>query len=161
MEKELRRSQVSLVTLGSGVILFGVWSVIKSLLYFQTGLFNDLDKQVEPELLPTIKFITIALVALIVLVDLGFRLKIGRRARAEGMGRRQKSGYLILAVLIVLVNLAVEVFSLYNLVNNGLAEQSAFESTVTLVVDLSANILLIELIVTALHVRKLRAMSEG
>ena len=102
MEKKLRRSQVSLVTLGFGVILFGVWSVIKSLLYFRTGLFDDLDTQVEPEQLLFVKLVTVAFVALIVFADLGFRLKIGLSARAEGMGRRQKSGYLVPAALIVL-----------------------------------------------------------
>ena len=82
MEKKLRRSQVSLVTLGAGVILFGLWSVIKSLLYFRTGLFDDLDTQVEPEQLLLVKLITVGLVALIVFADLGFRLKLGLCARA-------------------------------------------------------------------------------
>ena len=161
MEKELRRKQVTLVTLGTGVILFGVWSVVKSLLYFRTNLFADLDTQVEPELLPYIKLATVVIVALFVLADLGIRLKIGRRARAEGMGRRQKSGYLVLAVLIVLFNLAVELFSIYFVVKKGLSGQSYIEYAVSMLVDLSSTVLLIELIVTVLRVRKLSALSEG
>ena len=160
MEKELRRKQVTLVTLGTGVILFGVWSVVKSLLYFRTNLFADLDTQAEPELLPYM-LATVVIVALFVLADLGIRLKIGRRARAEGMGRRQKNGYLILAALIVLFNLAVELFSIYFVVKNGLSGQSHIEYAVSMLVDLSSTVLLIELIVTVLRVRKLRALSEG
>ena len=161
MEKELRRKQVTLVTLGTGVILFGVWSVVKSLLYFRTNLFADLDTQVEPELLPYIKLATVVIVALFVLADLGIRLKIGRRARAEGMGRRQKNGYLILAALIVLVNIIVDVLGVYYMVKNGVPEQSGLDYIVSVLVDLSSTVLLAELIVTALRVRKLRAMSEG
>ena len=161
MEHELRRRQVTLVTLGTGVILFGVWSVVKSLLYFRTNLFADLDTQVEPELLPYIKLATVVIVALFVLADLGIRLKIGRRARAEGMGRRQKNGYLILAGLIVLVNIIGDLLGVYYIVKNGVPEQSGLDYVVSVLVDLSSTILLAELIITALRVRKLRAMSEG
>lgn len=161
MEKKLRRSQVTLVTLGTGVILFGVWSVVKSLLYFRTGLFSDLDTQVEPELLPYIKLAVVVIVALFVLADLGIRLKIGRRARAEGMGRRQKNGYLILAALIVLVNIIGDLLGVYYIVKNGVPEQSGLDYVVSVLVDLSSTVLLAELIVTVLRVRKLRAMSEG
>ena len=161
MEKKLRRSQVTLVTLGTGVILFGVWSVVKSLLYFRTGLFTGLDTQVEPELLPYIKLAVVVIVALFVLADLGIRLKIGRRARAEGMGRRQKNGYLILAALIVLVNITGDLLGVYYIVENGVPEQSGLDYVVSVLVDLSSTVLLAELIVTALRVRKLRAMSEG
>ena len=161
MEHELRRRQVTLVTLGTGVILFGVWSVVKSLLYFRTNLFKDLDTQVEPELLPYIKLFTVVIVALFVLADLGIRLKIGRRARAEGMGRRQKNGYLILAALIVLVNITGDLLGVYYIVKNGVPEQSGLDYVVSVLVDLSSTILLAELIITVLRVRKLRAMSEG
>ena len=161
MEKELRRKQVTLVTLGTGVILFGVWSVVKSLLYFRTNLFKDLDTQVEPELLPYIKLATVVIVALFVLADLGIRLKIGRRARAEGMGRRQKNGYLILAALIVLVNITGDLLGVYYIVKNGVPEQSGLDYVVSVLVDLSSTILRAELIITVLRVRKLRAMSEG
>ena len=160
MEKKLRRSQVTLVTLGTGVILFGVWSVVKSLLYFRTNLFADLDTQVEPELLPYM-LATVVIVALFVLADLGIRLKIGRRARAEGMGRRQKNGYLILAALIVLVNITGDLLGVYALVKYGISEQSGLEYVVSVLVDLSSTVLLAELIITVLRVRKLRAMSEG
>ena len=160
MEKELRRKQVTLVTLGTGVILFGVWSVVKSLLYFRTNLFADLDTQAEPELLPYM-LATVVIVALFVLADLGIRLKIGRRARAEGMGRRQKNGYLILAALIVLVNITGDLLGVYYIVKNGVPEQSGPDYIVSGLVDLSSTILLAELIITVLRVRKLRAMSEG
>ena len=160
MEQELRRRQVTLVTLGTGVILFGVWSVVKSLLYFRTNLFADLDTQVEPELLPYM-LATVVIVALFVLADLGIRLKIGRRARAEGMGRRQKNGYLLLAALIVLVNITGDLLGVYYIVKNGVPEQSGPDYVVSVLVDLSSTVLLAELIVTALRVRKLRAMSEG
>ena len=161
MEKELRRKQVTLVTLGTGVILFGVWSVVKSLLYFRTNLFNDLDTQIEPKLLPYVKLAVVVIVALFVLADMGIRLKIGRRARAEGMGRRQKNGYLILAALIVLVNIIGDLLGVYALVKYGVSEQSGPDYIVSVLVDLSSTALLAELIVTVLRVRKLRAMSEG
>ena len=161
MEKELRRKQVTLVTLGTGVILFGVWSVVKSLLYFRTNLFNDLDTQIEPKLLPYVKLAVVVIVALFVLADMGIRLKIGRRARAEGMGRRQKNGYLILAALIVLVNIIGDLLGVYYIAKNGVPEQSGLDYIVSVLVDLSSTVLLAELIVTVLRVRKLRAMSEG
>ena len=61
----------------------------------------------------------------------------------------------------MLFNLAVELLSISFVVKNGLSGQSYIEYAVSMLVDLSSTVLLIELIVTVLRVRKLSALSEG
>ena len=62
---------------------FSVFPAITAGYAAPDGLFADLDTQIEPKLLPYVKLATVVIVALFVLADLGIRLKIGRRARAE------------------------------------------------------------------------------
>ena len=148
MEKKLRRSQVSLVTLGAGVILFGLWSVIKSLLYVNIHFAASFPNTTEG-------------------CHFCFVLKILTKGRFYNLmflqlfPTRIHNLKIVIAALIVLFNLAVELFSIYFVVKNGLSGQSYIEYAVSMLVDLSSTVLLIELIVTVLRVRKLSALSEG
>ncbi len=161
METELRRNEISLVTLGTGVLLFGVWSVVKILLYLRTEAFASLENSVSHEELLFVKILSFVILALLLLIDFGIRLKIGRAARAEGMGCRQKNTYLYLTVLLMLVNLFLDGFGIFFAVTVGLGGHSYVDFAVSLLVDLSVTVLLAELIITVRRVRKLRALLEG
>ena len=51
METELRRDQISLYTLGTGIILFGAWSVVKALLFLQAKPIAELDLPDDPKIM--------------------------------------------------------------------------------------------------------------
>lgn len=161
METELRRKQISLVTLGTGTILFGGWSVLRGLLYFWQGPTIDFGDYTDPRMALTVKIVFFLIVALLMLADSGLRIYIGRAARAEGMRGKTSRLYLVLAAVLLATSLSGDVYSLYALFAGKLADQSRLELLVSLLVDLTSSILLAELIVTARRIRKLRALSEG
>ena len=102
----LRRDENTLTVVGSGVILFGVWTVVKMVLqeinrfpefmaelgvdeleFEETGLA---DMGLDPNLLAMAVAFTVVII--VYLMDLGLRVFVGLSARAEKSksGRRQK-----------------------------------------------------------------------
>jgi hypothetical protein len=161
MEKELRRSQINLGTLGTGILLFGGWSALRALLYIWAGPAIDLELEIDdPEVIRIVVWLAIAFVVILALVGFGLRVYICRAARAESMGRTQKNTYLWLAGILLLIDSFSAVYSLYNVLTDGLTDRSRLDYTVSSLVDLSSLILLAELIVTARRVKRLRALSE-
>lgn len=161
METQMRRCRVTLVTLGTGIILFSAWSIIKTfLLTYAAASFDELDISGPGELL-AVKLLYALFVGVFLLLTVGLRLRVGLSARAEGLGKRKKSGYLILAVLIVLLNLAFNTISLYYAFTQGLGEETAAEFVVGFTIDLTSDVLLIEMLLTVCRLRRLCARTEG
>lgn len=161
METQLRRNQIALVTLGTGTILFGVWSVIKTVLYLLAGPSLDSALEGDPSLTPIIKFFIFLILSLLMLIDLSLRLFVGRAARAEGMGKKPKSAYLYLAGLLLAFSAVVDLYSLYSFFTGTLKNQSGLDYAVSMLVELNSLVLLAGLIVTGRRVRKLRGQTEG
>ena len=139
MEIELRRRRINLMTLGSGVIAFGVWSVLKTFLYIWV------DSYVFE--FPDIHF--------------ALRAYIGLSARSVGMGKKKSRVYIILAAMILASSVVSWVLMLMNHTLNRMANQSAMDYYVSLFVELSSAAMLAEMIYTALRVRKLEKLLEG
>lgn len=161
MEKELRRNQISLVTFGTGVILLGVWSVLKTVLYVLAGPPLDLGEETDPTAILVTKIVFFALLGILIAADILLRLYIGRSARAEGLGRPQKSRYLYLTGFIFAINLAGIGYSLYTAFTAGLGDQSRLDFIASCLVDSVSTGLLLRLILAAKRVKKLRRALEG
>jgi hypothetical protein len=104
MERELRKSQNILVVLGYGVIMFGAWSLFKSILTctLDFGYINEMissgitaadmeGMNISREaMVHVVEFIVIAIVLIISLVDTAIRIKVGLcRGRGQGKEERQ------------------------------------------------------------------------
>ena len=161
METELRRKQISLYTLGTGIILFGAWSVVRALLVLQAKPIAELDLPDDPKIMLLTKILFFIILGLFLLASFCCRLYIGLSARAEVTGNVKKNFYLYLSVLIFLINILAFLFSLYFFFTNRLGEYDTPDYFVTLLVDLTSNFLLARLIFTVRRVRKLRKLSEG
>lgn len=161
MKTELRRHQVNLVTLGSGTILLGGWTVLKTLLYLWMGTMLDPENTLSPGMLTLVKLILSVVFSLFTLAAFGVRLYVGRAAQREGMGTPQKNTYLFLAALILLIDCVSILYSAYAFFAGNLAEQSRLDFVVSSVVDMTSVALLTDMIVTARRIRKLRAELEG
>jgi len=103
METELRRWRSNLGSLGSGVIVFTVWELIRpiliSLLVQKTS--NPAPAAVTvPELSPALVIIVIIAVLVLAILNILLRFHIGRAARAEAAGKRKGSAYVVFAFLI-------------------------------------------------------------
>ena len=149
MQTELIKHRHTLAVVGMGAIAFGIWSLIKSILYFVlvepifktiSSNYDDLsNSKYEAWVLVAITF---ALVVLFVLIDMLLRWKVGRKAMAVSRGEREPGvGFFILSSILLLMDMA--------------------ELISTLLVDFTSVVMLIEMIVAAVMIRKLtKAISD-
>ena len=157
MEVEIRKNRISLVTLGTGIMFFGGWSVVRGILYFwaQPSYFSDLDE--DPESAMLILVFSWIIIGVILLFDLFLHIYIGRAARAEGKGEQPKKAYLIFAGVILVINAAAAFFSLNQVITVGLESQSGMEFAASLLMDFTSSGMMAELLVTAKRLRKQQA----
>ena len=161
METELRRKQISLYTLGTGIILFGAWNVVRAFLILQAKPIAEFDLPDDPKTMLFAKILFFIIFGLFLLASFSFRLYIGLSARAEGIGGKKKYFYLHLSVVIFLINILAFLFSLYFFLTNRVGDYDTLDYLVTLLVDLTSNFLLARLIFTVRRVRKLRKLLGG
>ena len=154
-ESELRRGQNTLFILGGGVITFGVWSVVKMIMYFALDPakyfhFDDIPQEYR---LLAMAF-AYGIIALIVGLDVGLRFYVGLSARAEARGKKKSRAYIVVAALMAAGNLLIFLGALF------LAASAAniLDTAVSTIVDITAQITLIELVLTARRVQRLRKL---
>ena len=165
----LRRDENTLTVVGSGVILFGVWTVVKMVLqeinrfpefmaelgvdelgFEETGLA---DLGLDPNLLAMAVAFTVVII--VYLMDLGLRVFVGLSARAEGRGRPQGRLYLILAgLLLVLSGLS---FVSYVITYFSHSEY-VVDADAAILVELTSFITLLQMIISAVRVKRARRM---
>ena len=161
MEIELRRRRINLSTLGAGVVAFGVWNVLKTMLYIFTSPVNFVVVDDAGEYGAVVSLIFYVLLGLLLALDLSLRLYIGLSARAEGRGRRKGSGYIIAAAVLFAMTAAYYVAAWVTHSNTRLENQAALDYYVSMFVDITAMIMLGDLLYTALRARKLEKQMEG
>ena len=167
----LRRDENTLTVVGSGVILFGVWTVVKMVLqeinrlpefmaelgadelgFEETGLA---DMGLDPNLLAMAVAFTVVII--VFLMDLALRVFVGLSARAEGRGRPQGRLYLILAgLLLVLSGLS---FVSYVITYFSHSEY-VVDADAAILVELTSFITLLQMIISAVRVRRARRMEK-
>lgn len=160
MEKELRRSQSNLRILGTGVIAFTLWVVLKSALVLL--LVSDRAPQTDGAAEMTAGawvFVAVLLSVAVLLVLL--RLYLGFSARAEGMGKPRGRTYVVLAFVFFSFQILLFVLTLLQLLIAGLMEQSLLEFAASLLLEISSMVTMGEMAFTAVKVRKLRARKAG
>ena len=125
-EVKLRRFGNLLTVSGLGVIAFGVWNVLKMILVFvmQRDMIEAIFAEISANAL--IKYITIAIIAAIMLLDFLIRLFVGLSARAEGFGKKKGVAYIVFAVLLVLGSVSSLVLAFSGKEGgNGLADEKS------------------------------------
>ena len=154
IERHLRKSQNNLVVIGYGVIAFGLWSVIKIVLY--TALNTDIN-MISAEG-GTVSVVLFWIMMFILLAfGLSLRLYVGFSAVYEGRGRKKRFGYIILALLLALTSFALVAA---NLAAFG-SDESPGKTVVTIIVEASSSIMLIEMAIFAVRVKRLgRKLAE-
>ena len=164
METELRRCRSNLSILGSGVIVFTVWELIRpiliSLLVQKTSDAAPADVSV-PELPLELVVLLIAAILALAVLDLLLRFHIGRSARAEAAGKRKGNAYVVFAFLIFgfqAIGLLVTVIQLFRA---GLMESSILDTAASLLVELGSTVIMGELAFTAVKVKKLSKPDIG
>lgn len=147
-----RRNQNTLVVLGTGVILFGFWGIVKIIAQillgfqlFEPGTLDDLDAG-------GIVFV-IFFVALVLSTDVILRLYAGLRARREGHGKKTGVGHLIVLVLLIAGSVASVVIIIFNIMS---ASGDLADNIAALFVELSSLVISLEVFMASVSVRHYR-----
>ena len=170
MQTELIKHRHTLAVVGLGAIAFGIWSLIKSILYFvlvepiiktiSSNYDNLSDSKIEAWVLIAI---TLSLVVLFVLIDMLLRWKVGRKAMAVSRGEREPGvGFFILSTILLLMDLSELIMGALSIAGIIPSDEDITDQISTLLVDFTSVVMLIEMIYAAVMIRKLtKAISEG
>jgi len=148
---KLRRYQNLLTVSGLGVIVLALWSVLKTILFIFVKK-DDLEKEfADISENSAMMAMVIAILAAVILIDLLIRLYVGLSARAEGFGKKKGYGYIVFAVLLGLLSVLSLVLIFFDT-----GDTSIEELIVSVIVEATSLVVVIELLVAAFTVKKLR-----
>lgn len=170
MQTELIKHRHTLAVVGMGAIAFGIWSLIKSILYFVlveplSDIINEnLDSIIDSnfEALAALA-LSILIVGLFVLIDMLFRWKVGSRAMAISRGDKDPGvGFFILSSILLLMDMAELIMGALSIAGIIPSDEDITNQISTLLVDFTSVVMLIEMLFAAVMIRKLtKAISEG
>ena len=148
-----RRSLSTLIILGTGIIVFGFWGIIKlaAQLFFGIDLFRpgDLDGFDE-----TAKMIVTVLVFVFMAIDVILRLIVGLKAIREGREKKTGKGYLVICLFLIIVS-AYSVYLLAaDLIN---MEESFIDSFVAVFMELSSLVIALEVFIAGISVKRYKS----
>lgn len=154
-----RRYRNSMGISGIGVILFGVWNIVKSILYF---MFDNPVKDMlmgyfEGGEIGTIVFIfTIS----IILFDMILRLIVGLSAYAEARGKKKGKGYIVVGSLMLVFQLIILILSL-GLFDSKQGAETIIDEAVTFIVDATAAYALFDTVYSSIKLKMIRKNAGG
>ena len=160
----IRRSQNILIVVGTGTILFSVWTALKilgTLFLLRDETVAAARKFVDENgivVSDTIIFrVLLAATIVCMLLFVGIRTRIGLSAILEGRGRRRRKGYLILAVIMIIFDLLVVIASTTGLMpKESLGAFTVNTSLSSFVIELTSTVMLIEMVIFAVRLRNAR-----
>ena len=167
MERELRRYQDMLFCVGTGVITFGFWSLVKgvmSIIFYKDEL-DEIIKQIgttvgtpEEELGLAIPAVYIVML-IIICLDVLLRLIVGSSARREGKGRANEKQwkYLGFGVILAIICIASLIGDITNFKENFL---NPLDGIITIVIEATSVVMVTELFVAGIKVKILKKKVE-
>ena len=155
MGAKTRRLENNLVTLGTGVIAFGLWAFIKLILtVIMLGSAYYEDAGEEDQLAVVISTWVIAALTVLMYVWLGMS------ARAEGKGKHVKPVYLFFAGMICVYGLAMILLETFYLITDFIDIDDPLILIITIFIDVTRMIFLIQLIYSSVALRKIRKQAK-
>ena len=150
---DFRRNSSTLSILGAGVIIFGFWSIVKIVTYSVLGIPLYTEADVEAAGGVSIDIIVNVLYCMLA-GDILVRLVVGLCARAEGQDHNKRKSGLYLGFTIW--EIIFEVFSVISVIVQFLSlnDDTFIEVYVSLFMELSSLLILIEVYIAALSVRR-------
>lgn len=157
-EAKIRKQQSILICSGIAVILFGVWSIARIVLlrfidkthyvsYFGLDTIPDIPDISDAQ------FANLFMIFLVILlfIDLIIRTYIGLSAIREGQGKYKKHvTYIVVAAICALISISSDIPNAI-LYFKG---ESTLELCLSAVIDISIHIATIEIVISAIRLRK-------
>lgn len=150
----LRRNQDTLIIVGTGVILFGVWSLLKTVFTLLLGM-GDLYELIKKEgSSPETRIAAFIFVVLVLMLDLGLRLFVGISAIAVGRGKKSRFIFVGVALVMALSSAGILTAHIRGTVTGD--DQITMLAHVSAVVELTSLVTLTQLINSAMAIRGIR-----
>ena len=150
MEAEKRRREINLITIGTGVILFGLWTVIKiALSNILIGI--KIDGVMSDDLILLINIVLWVFVG----IDFLARCYIGFSARAEGKGKHKSIIYLILTGLMIASYSAMIPLEFSAIFTSG---EDMLNMIITIGIDITSIAFMIELMINSIGLRRIKKL---
>ena len=155
MRKELRQHQNTLVIIGTGVMVFSIWSVIRTIM--NLVLNHQYLQLLQDAYGADINLIGLHVPLILILaIDLGFRLFVGHSART--MGKEGTRWTACIAGTIVLI--VIGALSISRMIMAFRLDTQILNDLITLFIDVTSFVLLIELLVSAVKVKHMTAAGD-
>ncbi len=154
MEREIRRCRDNLVSIGTGVSMFGIWTAVRivmTIILERRELISESQNHTDADL-SIIAFVLWVVTAFISFTVLGIHLYIGLSARTEGLDGKKRTGYLVADGVYLAVYCAGIIAELVKF--NDCFEK-ALHGIVTVFIDITVAVTLTELMTNAVRSRKL------
>lgn len=151
-EINLRRNQDTLVIVGTGVIIFGVWSLLKTMFALLLNM-GDLYELIMQEETPEGRLVIFIAVTLMLMIDLAFRVSVGLSAIAVARGKKSRFIFVAGALLLAFSSAATVTAQIRGIVTG---EEITLISHVAAAVEFTSLITLTQLINSAMAIRGIR-----
>ena len=139
--------EINLITTGTGLMFFGLWTFIKFFLtiVFFGGEYDD-NTSDEVKLIATI----IAIIAVAIISALF--CYVGLSARAEGKGKKKSVVYLIVNGFLLFFHILIIILEAAAL----LFGENILTIIITMIIDATAAVLMSEVMINSIKLRKIR-----
>ena len=166
-DRELRRQRNTLRSLALGITVFGLWSVLKAAV---TAFLIPVEKMLDEETLAfftesgmryVIYIILLVVVLVFAAIDLIPRFYVARKARRESLGQNPGKAWMVWALVLFVIWAAIDIAEI--IFFPKLLEQTStgrLDTIISLVLDITATVILGELCLTAFRIRKIES-GEG
>ena len=158
----IRKSQNTLIVVGTGTVLFSVWTAVKmlgTLFLLRNETVAAVRKLAEKNGIAVsdtlIFYVLLAGTVFFILLIVGVRTNVGLAAISEGRGRRRRKGYLFLAVIMITYDFLAVIANII-----GHNSQESFgaltinTSMSSFVIELTSMIMLAGMVFSAVRLRK-------
>ena len=158
---EIRRSQNTLIVVGSGTILFSVWTTVRMLgllILLRNETVSALKDKfgATEDISDTAYFLTITIVIMFILaLLLAIRVYVGLSAIAEGRGKKRGILYILVAIVMILVSIWSFLSGFFTSeAPEQLGALTRDRSISSLIIEATSIIMLAQMVVSALKIRK-------
>ena len=148
MDAKIRKTEINLITLGTGVIFFGVWTLVKSLVSFFL-----LDTEISENLSDEMFIFTIITFWSLIAISFLLNFYVGLSARALGKGKNKSSFFLVVAGIIVFFRSILVVLEIIAAIfDHG----DSINLLISAFIDITTIVFLVELMVYSIRLKKIR-----
>lgn len=160
---ELRRYSDILKSIGNGVILFGVWSVVKTVSLFllspkeRADLMGGYEASFQEQGITEGVYLSVVFffILLGLVLDLLIRVYVGRSAIAAGKGKKMSAICIFLTCILILSSAVSLVFTAIHITDAEYL-QSQEGWLISSVIELTSGAVLIEMLIASARIKRLQ-----